>query len=189
MNFFGRYYEVQKRQKRISKQTMIQIGIVGALILLTLNIFIAFTLTNQSLQIEIDQLNAAISTLEIQEKLKGLEEKEKILTNATRYYNGILTATQKLNTWIKPDQTLFDSIINLLPSGMMISDFSYHLGNITLACTADSNEKIAQYVHRLKNQEHIIDVAYDGYTKGESDYKATLSLNFKSGGKSYANHQ
>ena len=115
-----------------------------------------------------------------------------MLTNATNYYNGIATATQKLQTQIKPDQALFDGITKLAPTGLVIESFSFIGGTINIQCKADQNEKIAQYVNRLRKQKNIYDVAYSGYTKAGEDGKsntATISLGIMPGGEDNANDQ
>lgn len=185
INFFDRYYEVQKRDKNISKETTVQIGIVAGMIVLTFGLFTAFTVTNTSIQGEINTINDYINSPDVQQKLAVLTEKEKVLTNATNYYNGIATATQKINTHIKPDSALFDSIVNLAPAGLVIDSLSFAGGSIQIQCKADDDKKIAQYVHRLRIQEHLFGVAYSGYNsggEGEQSYTTTISLGIVPGG-------
>ena len=186
INFFDRYYEVQKRDKNISKQTTIQIGIVVGMLVLTFGLFTTFTVTNMAIQGEINTINEYINSPDVQQKLAELTQKEKILTNATNYYNGIATATQKINTQIKPDKALFDGIVNLAPNGLIIESFSFLGGTIGIQCKADQDEKIAQYVNRLRKQENVFGVAYSGYTRaGEEGQNntTTISIGIVPGGE------
>lgn len=189
INFFDRYYEVQKRDKNISKQTTMQIGIVAGMIVLTFGLFTTFTVTNAGIQGEINAINDYINSPDVQQKLAALTEKEKVLTNATNYYNGIATATQKIKTQIKPDGALFDSIVNLAPTGLVIENFSFSGGTIGIQCKADQDEKIAQYVNRIRKQKNVFGVAYSGYTKaGEDGQNSTtiISIGIVPGGEDNA---
>lgn len=192
INFFDRYYEVQKREKNISKQTTLQISIVAGMLVLTFGLFTTFTVTNASIQGEINTINNYINSPDVQQKLADLTEKEKVLTNATNYYNGIAAATQKIKTQIKPDQALFDGIVNLAPTGLVIESFSFSGGTIGIQCKADQNEKIAQYVNRLRKQKNIFGVAYSGYTRAGEDGQnntTTISLGIIPGGENNADNK
>lgn len=186
INFFDRYNETQRREKNVSKQTTVRVAIGAIIIIITVMTGTTFQILNTGLQNEINAINNYLNSPEVAEQLQVLNEKQKILDNVTNYYNGINTATQKINTIVKPDRALVESIIRLLPTDLVITDFNYSTGNITLKCEAMNDEKIAQLAHALRSLESISEVRYNGFDKkgeeGTMKSSTTISISLNPGG-------
>lgn len=182
VNFFARYNEAQRREKTVSKQTVMQTSVVSGIVIVTIVGASVLQVMNTGIQSQIDTINAYINSPEVLAQSTEVAEKQKILDNVTGYYNAIETANYKLSTIIKPDKDLIASITSLLPGGTVITNFSISGGNVSLSCRSDQEAKLAQFVHALRSVETIFSVNYAGYTKAENSYTTSIQIVLNPGG-------
>lgn len=182
INFFDRYKEVQRREKNVSKQTAVQVIVIAVIIIGTTITTSVMQIQRVAIQSEIDSIEAFIQAPDTQAKLAEIEKKQQVLTNVTNYHDAIALANSKVATIIQPDKAMVQSITSLAPTGTVITDFNYSGGNITLQCKSDSEDKIAQYVHKLKALETVNTIGYSGFQKSEVEYVSSITISLLPGG-------
>ncbi|MBU3810855.1 MAG: pilus assembly protein PilM [Candidatus Niameybacter stercoravium] len=182
INFFERYREKQRREKQLSKTTLSRIAVIGGIIVVTGLAYSALAVMQQNIHSQIAEIDAYIQSPEVQEQLEELNEKVKIYDNANSYYQAVKAAGSKIETYIQPDAELVSQLVQLLPQGVTIENFSYSNGNISMSLKSDAENKIANYVHALKAQENIMRVDYFGYSKDDTGYNTSVSITLKPAG-------
>ncbi|MGL5676979.1 MAG: PilN domain-containing protein [Cellulosilyticaceae bacterium] len=189
INFFDRYKEVERREKNISKTAAIQVVAIAGVLIITMITSSVMQIKKVDVQGEIDRINAYINSPETLEKVAAIEKKQLVLTNVTNYHDAIALANYKLGTIIQPDKAMVQSIVGLLPGGVVVTDFQYSGGNISLQCKSDTEDKIAQYVHSLKSVDTVYAIGYSGFQKSETEYESSITIGLLPGGEKDAANQ
>lgn len=183
INFFERYTEAEKREKTVSKEQAIGIVVIAIIVFGTVILTITLNMVKIGLKSELEGIQAELNSPTVMVQLEETGKKQIVLDKMNAYYQAVETANTKLSTFIKPDQKLINSFYSILPSGMTITSFNYSAGNVALQCSSIQQESIAIYIEKLKQLEHVSQVSYTGFTKGEGGaYTCSIGITVTPGG-------
>lgn len=183
INLFRRYKEVQRREKNVSKSSAIKVIVIGCIIIGTVVSISAIRILQADIEKEINAIDNFLSSEQVTENLDTVTKKVELLENATNYYTALKTASDNIYTYVKLNRALIEELTDILPGATSLTNFSYTLSSLSMSCISDSEDKIANYVHRLRGLEAIDKVSYMGYAQEESEsYQAELTIVFRPGG-------
>ena len=160
--------------------------IIGGIIIGSIVSTSAIRMLQVDIDKEISAINNFLSSEELTENLDTVTQKVTLLEHATNYYTELKTASDNIHTQVKLNRALIEGFTDILPTNTSLTNFSYTSSSLSISCISDSEDKIANYVHRLRSLDSIYKVSYMGYAQEDDDsYYAEITITFRPGGGGY----
>lgn len=176
MNLLLRYREIHKERSNQNSPTRIYIVVVLVTALLLSAFAISLWLKRISLENNVNELSAYVTSSEVINKLKEVEQLK--LNNQT--LDTLIEQTRSINN-VFDSAVRFDAeALTVLQSsrykGITFENISYSNGIIYVSIAGTKPSDISNYVLRLKREDYFKAVNYSGYKYEEADllYRSTI---------------
>lgn len=128
-------------------------------------------------QMKINRLNAAMEELKPQlAEIDGYKAEAEGLQNDIDSFKTAIAQFE-----VSPRLTITDieTVAKCMPSGVVLSEFSYSGSTISMSVTGNSELSIADFANSLRNSQYFKSVEYTGVSKNESIYTGSITIELK----------